>query len=96
MVYRKIAALFGEILDLDEADMTPDLGLTPESGVEKLQLAKLVIACEKRFKITIHDEDVPDFLVLKDLADYIEEALAENKGQACERPEAERLAWFYE
>lgn len=96
MTERKITKLLADILDLYEEDIEPNLELTPQQGVEKIHLAKLVIECEKKFKTTIHDEDVAGLCTIKDFAKYIENSLAENDGNAAESSEEERFWWYYQ
>jgi acyl carrier protein len=40
-------------------------------------VARLVIQCEKYFKINIHDEDVHTFKCVKDIVEYIENLLSD-------------------
>lgn len=95
MVYQKVARILADIIELDEEEVTPDMELTPEFDIEKIHIAKMVIECEKKFKITIHDEKVHSFHTVKDIAKYIENALAENEGNAAESSEEERMWWYY-
>lgn len=95
-VYQKIVGLAAEILNMYEDDISPDMELTPEAGVEKLNLVKLVMECEKLCKVTIHDEDVGGFRTVRDVARYIEKSLAFNAGNLAESSEEERLWWYYE
>ncbi len=78
MVYKKIAKMLAEIIDADYEDITQETELTTEYGIEAVNVAKLVIQCEKYLKIIIHDEDVHNFKRVKDIAEYIEEILSDN------------------
>lgn len=75
MVYKKITKILAEIIDADYEDITKETELTGEWGIGALNVAKLVIQCERRFKITIHDEDVCTFKRVKDIVNYIENML---------------------
>lgn len=77
MVFEKLVSMAAEILEKDEEDITPETLLTKAAGVEALQLAKLVMECEGKFKIIIHDEEVHTFTCVKDLVIYIEKALSD-------------------
>lgn len=78
MVYQKIAKILAEIIDVDYEDITLETELTTECGIEAVNVAKLVIQCEKHFKITIHDEDVHTFKCVNDIAEYIERIRSDN------------------
>lgn len=96
MVYKKVAGILADILNLNEEDITPDMRLTPEPEIEKIHIAKLVIECERKFKITIHDEKVQDFCTVKDLVEWIEHLLAKNEGNLSESTDEKRMWWYYQ
>lgn len=77
MIYKKVAKILAEIIDAEYEDITPETELTGESGIEAINLARLVIQCEKHFKIIIHDEDVHTFKCVKDIVEYIENLLSD-------------------
>ncbi|MEL1135879.1 acyl carrier protein [Desulfitobacterium sp. THU1] len=72
MVFQKIAAILAEIIGIDDEDITPNTELNREYGIKPVDLAKLIIECERTFQITIHDEDVYRFRCVNDLVEYIE------------------------
>ena len=72
MVFKKVVTLLSEIISVDHDDITADTEFNQEYGIEPIDLAKLIIAAEKKFKITIHDEDVGSFRKVGDLVKYIE------------------------
>ncbi|MDF2656546.1 MAG: acyl carrier protein [Bacillota bacterium] len=95
MTFKKAAEILADILGLDEGEITPEMELTPEFEIEKLHIAKFIIECEKKFKITIHDEDVHTFRSVCDVVKYIESRLSEEEGNSCESSEEERMWWYY-
>jgi acyl carrier protein len=68
-----LSRILEEIIDIDSQDITLETELTVESGIKAIDIARLVIECEKRFKLTIHDEDVHTFRCVNDLVEYINE-----------------------
>lgn len=95
MVFSKVATILAEILDIDEDEITSDMELTPEFEIEKIHIAKLVIECEKKFKISIYDEKVHRFHTVGDIVKYIEDTLLENEGNDSVSSEEERMWWYY-
>ncbi|AGA68019.1 acyl carrier protein [Desulfitobacterium dichloroeliminans LMG P-21439] len=71
MAFQKIASILAEIIGIDDEDITPDTELNREYGIKPVDLAKLIIECERTFQITIHDEDVYRFRYVHDLMEYI-------------------------
>ncbi len=99
MIFGKVARILADILDLDfqleEEQITLDMALTPEFDIEKIQMVKLVMECEKNFKISIQDEKVHTFHTLGEFVKYIENAVSENEGNIAESSEEERMWWHY-
>ena len=95
MIAKNIKKIFADILNLEEDDIDLNMELTHENGIEKIHIAKLIIECEKYFKIAIHDEKVHTFLTLKELIKYIKNNLEENRGNISESSEEDRTGWHY-
>lgn len=71
MIIEKVAYLLAEILGEDEEDITEQTKFTEEYGIEPIDVAKLVIAIEKKFAITIYDDEAAGFLNVGDVARHI-------------------------
>jgi acyl carrier protein len=78
MIFEKIAKIVGEVINVDYEDITADTQLIAYPGIEPISIAKIVVECEKKFKITIHDEDVHKFKSISDIVKYIEDILDED------------------
>ena len=96
MVEQAVAELMGGILSRSPEDMTMSFALTPQSGVEPMDIAKLAIACEARWGLTLHDERVAEWRRLRDVAAHINELLEDGQAEPLERSDEDRLAWYYE
>lgn len=77
MILKKVAKIVGEVINIDYEDITGDTLLTADHGVEPISIAKIVIECEKKFEITIHDDDVHTFKSVDDIVKYINVILDE-------------------
>ena len=96
MVVYKVRKMLADIMGLEAEDIPGTMALTKSNRVDPLDLAKWIIACEKEFKITIHDEDVLAFRCINDAAAYIDEMLSLGLNEMPERTDEDRVAWFYE
>lgn len=74
MILQKVTNILAEILGINDEDISAQTTLTSSHGIKPVDLAKLVIDCEKRFNMTIHDEDVHQFQSVNDLVAYIQKA----------------------
>lgn len=77
MTLEIIISLLSEIISVSEKDLIGKTKLMPEYNIESIDVAKLMIEIEKRFGVTIYDEDVHSFQTLDDVAEYVDALLAE-------------------
>ncbi len=91
---QKIIDLLAEILSAAPEDISPETRLSPEDNIEPIQLAKLVMACENAFRVTIHDEDVHTFSRVKDITSYVSEQI-DLRGNDAPKDDRDRNAWYY-
>lgn len=71
----RIIGFFCEALSRD--DIKGSYKLTSEFGFEPIDIARLVIASEDEYNITIHDECVSQFNTVEEMAGYILDNLPE-------------------
>lgn len=71
MITKKVSYLLAEIIGEDEEDITEQTAFTEEYGIEPIDVAKLVIAVEKKFYITIHDDEAAGFQNVGDIVRHI-------------------------
>lgn len=75
MTFEKVAYLLAEILGEDEQDITEQTEFSEEYGIEAIDVAKLVIAVEKKFNITIYDDIAAGFQNVGDIIRHINKIL---------------------
>lgn len=72
-----IISLLSEVISASEDDLSGRTPLTSEYGIEPIDIAKLMIEIEKRFEVTIHDEDVHTFQTINDVVKYVDALIDE-------------------
>lgn len=72
-----IISLLCQVISVSENHLSGKTPLTPEYDIEPIDIAKLMIEIEKRFEVTIHDEDVHTFQTVNDVVKYVEALIAE-------------------
>ncbi|MCQ4937310.1 MULTISPECIES: acyl carrier protein [Anaerotignum] len=77
MTLEIIISLLSEIISVPEKDLRGKTKLIPEYNIESIDIAKLMIEIEKRFELTIFDEDVHSFQTIDDVVEYVDALLAE-------------------
>jgi acyl carrier protein len=53
-------------------DITMEAELAGDLGINSLELAELVLACEEKFNVVIDDEDLHRFTTVGDVVNYLE------------------------
>ncbi len=94
MTYQTIRDALSDILSVEEEFIRPE---TPLWGaVDAVLVAKLVLFCEERFRVTIRDERVIEFAHLIDLVRHVE-ALVEDGRDGYRQPgERGRADWYFD
>lgn len=72
-----IISLLSEVISVSENDLVGQTPLTPEYDIEPIDIAKWMMEIEKRFEVTIHDEDVHTFQTVNDVVKYVDGLIAE-------------------
>lgn len=93
MTYRTIRDALASILSVEEETILPESRLW--GAIEAVSVARLVLFCEERFRVTIRDERVSMFYRLIDLVRHVE-ALVEDGRDGYRQPtERGREGWYY-
>ena len=71
-MFETFKALLVEVLSVNEDLITMDAELASDLGVNSIELADLVMACEEKFDLTIEDEDLRGFITVGDVVNYLE------------------------
>ena len=72
MVFDKVKGIIIEILNCDEARITPDTDLMKDLEADSLDAVEIVMAIEDSFDIVVPDEEVPELTVVGNIVKYIE------------------------
>ena len=71
-MYEKFVQLLVDELQIDENDITMDAELSNDLGINSIELADLVMICEDKFDIEISDENIGQFVTIRDVVNYLE------------------------
>ena len=74
-MFEELKKLLVEELSVNEESITPEAELVSDLGVNSLELADLVLMCEEKFNIEINEDDIRGFITVKDVANYLENAV---------------------
>lgn len=78
---------------------TPVESIRPDTDIRGLkfaQLATLLMACERHYRINISDEQAVAFTCVQDVIDCIKKELADGKADYVAPTDEDRTSWYYE
>ena len=73
-MFESLKKFLVEELRLNEEDIKMESELAGDLGINSLELADLVYACEEKFDVVIDDEDLHNFTTVGDVVRYLESA----------------------
>ena len=70
-VLARLKELAVELLEIDEAEVTPEASFMDDFGADSLDMIELLTAVEEAFKIEIPDEDASKLQTVQDAVNYV-------------------------
>ena len=59
-VEKEIISIIADVSGFDEKEINPDTKLADELEIDSIKAIEITVAIEKKFKISVRDEDVPN------------------------------------
>ena len=72
IMFEKVKQILIDELGVEESLITLDAELTNDLGINSIELADLVMICEDKFDIEIDDENIGQFVTIRDVVNYLE------------------------
>ena len=72
-MFERIKKILVEDLHVEGAEITMEDELINDLGINSLELADLICACEEEFDLEINDDDLRNFITVGDVVKYLEE-----------------------
>jgi len=79
-IEKEIASIISEVSGLDAEEITPEKNFFKDLEIDSIKAIEITVAIEKKFKISVRDEDVPKITTIKDAVELVTILL--NKGKA--------------
>lgn len=71
-MFEKLKQILIDELQVEENLITLDAELANDLGINSIELADLVMICEDKFDIEINDENIGQFVTIRDVVNYLE------------------------
>ena len=71
-MFENVKQFLVDELRVKAEDVTMEAELAGDLGINSLELAELVLACEEKFDVVIDDDDLHQFNTVGDIVNYLE------------------------
>jgi len=76
-IEKGIITIIAEVSGVEEQDIKPETNLVEDLEIDSIKAIEITVAIEKKFKISIRDEDVPKITSLKDAVQLVKQSLGQ-------------------
>jgi acyl carrier protein len=74
-VEKEIISIISDVSGFDVEEITPDTDLVKELEIDSIKAIEITVAIEKKFKISIRDEDVPRITTVRQAVELTQSLL---------------------
>ncbi len=78
-VEKEIVSIISDVSGLDAEDITTEKNFFKDLEVDSIKAIEITVAIEKKFKVSIRDEDVPKITTVKEAVDLVNSLLNQKK-----------------
>lgn len=76
-IEKEIIAIISDVSGFDPEEIRPETNLANELEIDSIKAIEITVAIEKKYKISVRDEDVPKILTLKDAVELVHALLSQ-------------------
>jgi acyl carrier protein len=76
-VEHEIVAIISEVSGFADEEITPESNFYEDLEVDSIKAIEITVAIEKKFKISVRDEDVPKLTTVKQAVELVNALLGE-------------------
>ena len=81
IVEKEIISIISGISGVDEDEITPEKNFFKDLEVDSIKAIEITVAIEKKFKVSVRDEDVPKITTVKEAVELVNILLTQKKPQ---------------
>ena len=74
-VEKTIVSIISDVSGFDAAEITPEKNFFKDLEVDSIKAIEITVAIEKKFKVSVRDEDVPKITTVKEAVDLVNKLL---------------------
>lgn len=77
-VEKEIISLISDVSGFDEEEISPEKNFFKDLEVDSIKAIEITVAIEKKFKVSIRDEDVPKITTVKEAVELVNRLLSQS------------------
>ena len=71
-MFEEVKKLLVEQVGVDAGEIKMESELANDLGINSIDLAELIMACEEKYGVTIEDEEIHKLITVGDVVNYLE------------------------
>ena len=79
-VENEIIAIISDISGIDKNEIIPETNIINDLEVDSIKTIEITVAIEKKFGVSIRDEDVPKIATVQQAVDLVNKLITERTG----------------
>ena len=72
---KAIVSIISDVSGIDAHEITPEKNFFKDLEVDSIKAIEITVAIEKKFKVSVRDEDVPKITTVKEAVDLVNKLL---------------------
>ena len=78
-VEKEIISIISDVSGFDTEEITLDTNLANDLEIDSIKAIEITVAIEKKYKISVRDEDIPSLTTVKQAIDLTEKLIAQKE-----------------
>ncbi len=74
-IEEEIISIISDVSGFEPDEIKPDTNLANELEIDSIKAIEITVAIEKKYKISVRDEDVPKIVTLRDAVELVNNLL---------------------
>lgn len=79
-VENEIIAIISDISGIDKNEIIPETNIINDLEVDSIKTIEITVAIEKKFRVSIRDEDVPKIATVQQAVELVKKLITERTG----------------
>ena len=81
-VEQEIISIISDVSGFEPEEIKPDINLQNELEIDSIKAIEITVAIEKKFKIRVRDEDVPNITTLRQAVELVNTLISQKDANA--------------